>query len=195
MALAAPIKATNWIINSKNSPWWCSAWLLQHLLSSKHWNIHLRVFLGCFHEGNWREIQYLAASRREVLRCSAGDGWEEVARLFGLVVGLCEDNRELVGGVDDTTPSFTVSSRVNWHTQMVKMIQSKAKHQWAVQKANTQNSHKRQKGRNKVFFHISSIQKTFQHQTGWIPTVEQVWAWGILRNHSYAVYPSWLGQF
>ena len=24
-----PIKAMNWIINCKNSPWWCSAWLLQ----------------------------------------------------------------------------------------------------------------------------------------------------------------------
>ena len=125
----------------------------------KHSSACFFRLLYVVHEGNWREIQYLAASRREVLRCSAGDGWEEVARLFGLVVGLCEDNRELVGGVDDTTPSFTVSSRVNWHTQMVKEVHNKAKHQWAVQKANTQNSHKRQKGRNKVFFHMSSIQK------------------------------------
>ena len=26
-----PIKAMNWIINCKNSPWWCSAWLLQQI--------------------------------------------------------------------------------------------------------------------------------------------------------------------
>ena len=48
---------------------------------------------------------YLAASSRDVLRCSVGDWCEE----------LC-DNRELLGGFVDTTPSFTVSSRVNWHT-------------------------------------------------------------------------------
>ena len=30
MALKAPSWAMYWIINCKNSPWWCSAWLLQH---------------------------------------------------------------------------------------------------------------------------------------------------------------------
>ena len=61
--------------------------------------------------------RYLAASRRDVLRCSVGDGWDEVTRLVweeGLweLLGLWE-SLELVGGVEDTTPSLTVSSRVN----------------------------------------------------------------------------------
>ena len=52
---------------------------------------------------------YLAASSLDVLRCSVGDWCEE----------LC-DNLELLGGFVDTTPSFTVSSRVNWHTGTFK---------------------------------------------------------------------------
>ena len=51
---------------------------------------------------------YLAASRRDVLLCSVGEWWEEVLELEG----LCE-SLELLGGVDETTPSLTVSSRVN----------------------------------------------------------------------------------
>ena len=52
---------------------------------------------------------YLAASRRDVLLCSVGEGWEEVLELEG----WCEESLELLGGVDETTPSLTVSSRVN----------------------------------------------------------------------------------
>ena len=54
---------------------------------------------------------------------------------------------------------------------------------------------KDKKGETKFSSTFLPFKKTFQHQTGWIPTVGQVWAWGILRKHSYALYPSWLGQF
>ena len=81
---------------------------------------------------------YLAASSRDVLRCSVGDWCEE----------LC-DNRELLGGFVDTTPSFTVSSRVNWHTGTNKH-KTQIPSIGAKGKLNTQSW--RQEGHKHTFF-------------------------------------------